>query len=74
MDEINDLKLDYERKTRVLDNLKKNYQRRKKLGLIEPAYEQQIKFDIKESEKELAIIQRQIRSIESQRSRSKFMN
>ena len=74
MDKISDLKLDYERKLRVLENLKKNYQRRKQLNLIEPSYERQIKVDIKDSENELSAIQREIRSIESRQSRAKFMN
>jgi hypothetical protein len=74
MENLDELRLVYERQKRQLDNLKKNYERRKKLNLVEAPYEQQIISDIKKYETELAGIVRQIRSIQSANTRAKFMN
>jgi septal ring factor EnvC (AmiA/AmiB activator) len=74
MQDLSELRLDYERQTRLLDNLKKNYERRKKLNLLEPDYERQIVSDIKKIESEISSIARQIRSMQSANTRSKFMN
>jgi len=74
MEDLTELRMDYERQTRLLDNLKKNYERRKKLNLLEPDYERQIVRDIKKIESEISSIARQIRSVQSANTRSKFMN
>ncbi len=74
MTEIEDLQLDLERKKRVKENLEKNFERRKKLNLLEPDYERQIVSDIKNLESELSSIQRRIRTIESEQIRKKLIN
>ena len=74
MEDLSELRLDYERQTRLLENLKKNYERRKKLNLLEPDYERQIVRDIKKIESEISSIARQIRSIQSSNTRSRFIN
>ncbi len=74
MEDLTELRMDYERQTRLLDNLKKNYERRKKLNLLEPDYERQIVRDIKKIESEISSIARQIRSIQSSNTRSRFIN
>lgn len=71
---IDELKLDYERQSRILDNLKKNYERRKKLNLTDPAYERQILADIRKVESDLSALARQMRSIQSEQLRKKIIN
>ncbi len=74
MESISDLKYEYEKKQRVLDNLKKNYERRKKLNLAEPDYERQIKADIRTIESELSYLARKMRGIESEQTRKRIIN
>jgi hypothetical protein len=74
MKEIVELNEELQRKKRMLDNLKKNYERRKRLNLLDGAYESEIKSEIKTIENEIAVIQRRIRSIESESIRSKYIN
>ncbi|MDD3083764.1 MAG: hypothetical protein PHP82_01960 [Candidatus ainarchaeum sp.] len=74
MDNISELKIDYDRKRRMKENLEKNFERRKKLNLVDPAYERQIISDIKELESEMACIERKVRSIQSEKARKKLIN
>lgn len=73
MDKLQEFNLDYVRLTRTRDNLKKNFDRRKKLNLLEDSDERQLKEDIRKLDLEISSIQRQIRSIESQNLRSKII-
>jgi hypothetical protein len=69
MDNVFELKLDFDRKNRVKENLEKNFERRKRLNLLEEDYERGIKKEIRELESELSTLARKIRSIESEKSR-----
>lgn len=73
MNKLDELKLDYIRLTRTRDNLQKNYDRRKRLNLIDAPDERQLKEDIRRLDLEISSIQRQVRSIESQNLRSKII-
>ena len=74
MEEVVELNEELLRKQRVLDNLKKNYERRKRLNLIDSFYKSDITQEIRNLENEIAIIKRRIRSIESESIRSKYIN
>jgi putative IMPACT (imprinted ancient) family translation regulator len=74
MSEIEELKLEYTRQKRLLENLKRNYERRKNLDLVDSVYERQIVYEIKQHENEVSSLARQIRSIQSQEARSKLIN
>jgi hypothetical protein len=65
MDEIKELKYEYDNLKRVRDNLQKNYDRRKKLNLLDDDYERQANFELRKYDSDLATINRRIRSIES---------
>jgi polyhydroxyalkanoate synthesis regulator phasin len=69
MGDISELKLDFDRKNRIKENLEKNFERRKRLNLLEEDYERGIKKEIRELESELSTLARKIRSIESEKSR-----
>jgi polyhydroxyalkanoate synthesis regulator phasin len=73
MNNVFELKLDFDRKNRVKENLEKNFERRKRLNLLEEDYERSIKKEIRELESELSILSRKIRSIESEKSRKKLL-
>ncbi len=74
MQNLNELKLDVERLERMKNNVQKNYDRRKKLNLLDPPYERQLKEDIRKLESDISSLNRQMRSIESQQYRSKMIN
>lgn len=73
MNNLEELKLNLTRLIRTRENIQKNYDRRKKLNLLQTHDERQIKEDIKKLDLEIASIQRQVRSIESQDYRSKLI-
>jgi hypothetical protein len=66
-----ELRLELLRKEKMLESLKKNYERRKKLNILEPSYERQISSDIRKLENEVSTIQRQLRNIESEQIRKR---
>ncbi|MDD4250775.1 MAG: hypothetical protein PHX27_01125 [Candidatus ainarchaeum sp.] len=74
METISDLQLDSERKKRLKENLVKNYDRRKKLNILDPDYERQLLSDIKKLDSDLSYIERKIRSIQSEQVRKKLIN
>ncbi len=74
MDNLYDLNLELQKLTRTKDNIQKNYDRRKKLNLLDPPYERQLKEDIRKIEFDISALNRKIRSVESAQYRSKIIN
>ncbi|MBT4870474.1 MAG: hypothetical protein HON47_02790 [Candidatus Diapherotrites archaeon] len=74
MEELSELKLEYDRLKRQKDNLEKNYERRKKLKLCDEEYEHDINIDIKQLTHDLGILHRKIKAIESEQHRHKLIN
>ena len=74
MDDVNELKLEHDRLKRQKDNLEKNYERRKKLNLCDEEYEHDINIDLKQLNNDIGVLQRKIRSIESEQNRHKLIN
>lgn len=74
MQDIKELNLEIERTKRIYDNLKKNYERRKKLNLVDDEYESQVKPELRKYENDIASLERQLRSIESQNYRKKIID
>lgn len=73
-DDISDLKLEVIKKSRIRENLLKNYERREKLNLADSAYKNQILSEIKNLDNEIAFLNRKIRSKESEEVRRKMIN
>ena len=74
MDELKELQLEYDRLKRQRDNLEKNYERRKKLKLVDEEYEHDITIDLKQLNQDLGYLHRKIRAIESEQARHKLIN
>lgn len=74
MDDLKELNLELARITRIRDNLKKNYDRRKKLNLIDAEYESSVKPELRKYDNDIAGLERQIRSRESENYRKKIIN
>jgi len=74
MDDLAELHLEYDRLKRQKDNLEKNYGRRKKLNLCDETYEHDINFDLKQLNQDLGVLNRKIKSIESEQIRHKMIN
>ncbi len=72
--EIIQVKYEYERAFRFLENLKKNYERRKKFNLIDDKYSSQILPDLQKAESEVAYLKRRIRALESEETRAKIIH
>ena len=71
--EVDELKYQYEKALRVKASLEKNYERRKKLNLLGEDEEYSIKREIAECVSQADDLRRQMRSLESQYSRSKII-
>jgi len=74
MEELVELRLEYDRLKRQRDNLEKNYERRKRLNLCDEKYEHEINIDLKQLNQDLGFLHRKIRSIESEQNRKKLIN
>lgn len=74
MESLYDLNLELQKLKRTRDNIQKNYDRRKKLNLLDPPYERQLKEDLRKMDLDIAGLNRTIRSVESQQYRSKIIN
>lgn len=74
MDNLYDLSLELQKLTRNRNNIQKNYDRRKKLNLLDPPYERQLKEDLRKLDLEIAGLNRTIRAVESEQHRSKIIN
>ena len=71
--ELEDLKYEYEKAMRVKASLEKNYERRKKLNLLDDAAEEELKDDIAAVGRQVEDLKRQVRSAESQKARSRVI-
>jgi len=72
-EELAELKYQYDKNMRVKESLQKNYERRKKLNLLDDSYEDEIRGDIREAERTLDDLKSKIRKLESQSARSKVI-
>lgn len=74
MSELDELKLEYDRKSRTKESLEKNYERRKKLNLLTDSYQKEISAELRQLNSDLSYLQRKIRSIESEENRRRMIN
>ena len=74
MDEVSELKYEYEKLLRLKQSLVANYERRKKLKLCDDAYETDINHEILKNDSEMKALLRQIRSIESEKIRKNVIS
>ena len=68
--ELDNVKYEYDKAQRLLDNLEKNYERRKKLNLLDEYTERELKDEVRIAKDNLAQLKRKYRSMESQKYRS----
>jgi len=68
--ELDNVKYEHDKAQRLLDNLEKNYERRKKLNLLDEYTERELKDEIRVAKDNLAQMKRKYRSMESQNYRS----
>ena len=65
------LKYEYEKALRVQKNIEQNYERKKKLNLLDNVEEAEFKQDIEKIKRNVAALNREMLSLESQQSRQK---
>ena len=73
-EELAELKYQYEKAVRVQESLQKNYDRRKKLNLLDSDSESALKEEIEEARKQADDFKRRSRALESEFSRSKVIS
>jgi len=71
---LEDLKYEYEKAMRVKTSLEKNYERRKKLNLLDNDTEYSIKQEIEEITGQLSDLKRRVRALESEHNRSRVIS
>jgi hypothetical protein len=71
--EVEDLRYEYDKALRIKENLEANYERRKKLRLIDDKYESEIKEDIDRATEEMVEARKKYRAAESLMARSKIV-
>lgn len=70
-EDLADLKYEYEKAMRVKASLEKNYERRKKLNLLDENAEDDLKDDIASVVRQIEDLKRKVRALESQKARSR---
>ncbi len=71
---LEDLKYEYEKALRVKASLEKNYERRKKLNLLDEDTEYDLKRDITEVTAQLEDLKKRVRALQSQTTRSRIIS
>ncbi len=71
---LEDLKYEYEKAMRVKTSLEKNYERRKKLNLLDEDTEYSLKQEIAEIGSQLSALKGRVRALESQHNRSRVIS
>jgi len=72
-EELTEAKYEYDKAVRLRDNLQKNYDRRKKLNLLDEDGERDLLNDLSKATENMNYLKRKMNSIESQMSRSKLI-
>jgi len=72
--ELEDLKYEYEKALRVKASLEKNYDRRKKLNLLDANEEDSLKDDLREVGRQIDDLRAKVRRLESQHTRAKIIS
>jgi len=73
-EELEELKYEYEKALRVKASLEKNYERRKKLNLLDSSEENSIKDDLHEVSRQIDDLRMKVRRLESQHTRAKIIS
>lgn len=73
-EELEDLKYEYEKALRVKASLEKNYERRKKLNLLDRNEEESIKDDLADIAGQISDLKMKVRKLESQGMRSRIIS
>ena len=71
--ELEDLRYEYDKAVRIKASLEKNYERRKKLNLLDENEEESLKADIKDASIQIDDLRSKVRRLESQKMRSKVI-
>jgi len=72
--ELEELKYEYEKALRVKASLEKNYDRRRKLNLLDSSEENSIKDDLREASRQIDDLRMKVRRLESQHTRAKIIS
>ena len=73
-EELEELKYEYEKALRVKASLEKNYERRKKLNLLDRDEEASIKDDLADVAEQISDLKMKVRKLESQGMRSRVIS
>jgi len=73
-EEADELKYQYEKALRIKESLQKNYERRKKLNLLDSDTEYSLKEEIEEATRQADDLRRKMRALASQYSRAKVIS
>ena len=73
-EQIVSLKYELEKVLRIQQNIGQNYERKKKLDLLETVEEAEFKQDLDKMKRDVAAMNRQLASLESEKARSKAIN
>ena len=73
-EEADELKYQYEKAVRIKESLQKNYERRKKLNLLDSDTEYSLKEEIEEATRQADDLRRKMRALVSQYSRAKVIS
>ena len=71
---LEDLRYEYEKAMRVKASLEKNYERRKKLNLLDDDAEYDLKKDIASVSFQVEDLKKKVRALESQKTRSRVIS
>ena len=71
--ELEDLRYEYDKAVRIKASLEKNYERRKKLNLLDENEEESIKDDLKDVSIQIDNLRSKVRRLESQKMRSRVI-
>ena len=70
-EQLTELRYEYEKALRMQRNIEQNYERKRKLNLLETVEEAEFKQDIEKIKRNVSSLNRQIQSLESQKARHK---
>ena len=73
-EQISTIKYELEKALRIQRNIEQNYNRKKKLNLLENVEEAEFKQDLDKMKRDVASLSRQLASLESQKARSNAIN
>ncbi|MGI6589294.1 MAG: hypothetical protein ACOX1V_01365 [Candidatus Iainarchaeum sp.] len=73
MNDVEELKYEYERALREKANLEKRLERKKKMNLLAPGEEDSLKDDISDIDEVIRNLRRKYRSFESERTRARHI-